>query len=86
MPRRRIYILNYQDYLQDIVPPRPARLRQALRITIFTAAILGFGFLIFTLIAEFFPADNIRNAIVATISYILVILLFISLAKRLNHK
>jgi hypothetical protein len=86
MPRRRIYILNYQDYLQDIDPPRPARLRPALRIIAFSAAILGFGFLLFTLIAEFFPADNVRNAVFATASYVLVILLFISLAKRLNRQ
>jgi len=86
MPRRRIYILNYQDYLHDTDPPRPARLRPALRITAFAAAILASGFLLFTLIAQFFPADNIRNAIVASVSYVLVILLFISLAKRLNHK
>lgn len=86
MPRRRIYILNYQDYLHDTDPPRPSRLRQALRSTAFAAAILGNGIILFSLIAAFLPADNINSAVAATLTYVLVILLFIALAKRLNRQ
>ncbi len=86
MPRRRIYILNYQDYLHDTDPPRPSRLRQTIRIAAFAAAILGNGIILFTLINEFLSADNTNGAITATITYVLVILLFIALAKRVNRQ
>jgi hypothetical protein len=85
MPRRRIYILNYQDYLHDTAPaPRP-RLRPALRLLAFAAAIIGNGILLVRLIQILFPSDNYSIAISTTIGYVLIILLFISLAKRLNH-
>jgi hypothetical protein len=85
MPRRRIYILNYEDYLHDEDPTRPSRLKPALRLAAYLAAIIGNGILLIRLIAILFPSDTINTAIPTAIGYTLIILLFVSLAKRLNH-
>lgn len=85
MPRRRIYILNYEDYLHDTAPASRPRLRPALRLFAYAAAIIGNGILLVRLIQVLFPSDNSSIALSTTIGYVLIILLFISLAKRINH-
>jgi hypothetical protein len=85
MPRRRIYILNYEDYLHDTTPASPSRLRPALRFLAYAAAVIGNGILFLRLIQILFPSDNYTTAICFTMAYSTIILLFISLAKRINH-
>jgi hypothetical protein len=82
--RRRIYVIRLEDLLMDDPSP-PSRLRPVLRALIFTIGFVGLGAGLINLIATLFPAHAAETLIPTAIAYSLVILLFISLAKRIHH-
>ncbi|MDB5319357.1 MAG: hypothetical protein JWN40_988 [Phycisphaerales bacterium] len=85
MPRRRLYILNIEDYLDDDIVAPPSRLRPALRRCAAAIALLGFGVALVQFVASLLPSETAQTALPVTIAYALVLLLFVALAKRLNH-
>ena len=86
MPRRRrIYVIRLEDFLMDDSPPPPSRLRPVLRALIYTIGFLGLGAALINLIATLFPAHAAETLVPTAIAYSLIILLFISLAKRIHH-
>jgi hypothetical protein len=84
MPRRRIYVIRLEDLLMDDPPP-PSRLRPVLRALIYTIGFVGLGAALINLIAACFPDHAAQTFVPAAIAYSLIILLFISLAKRIHH-
>jgi hypothetical protein len=82
--RRRIYVIRLEDLLMDDPAP-PSRLRPVLRALIFTIGFVGLGAGLINLIATLFPTHAAETLIPTAIAYSLVILLFISLAKRIHH-
>jgi hypothetical protein len=82
--RRRVYILNIEDYLVE--PPRPPS--RALRIVLRTAfgtllvanLALAFGWL-FSLI----PQHVFEIAVGCVIAYAIILVLFIALSKSIRH-
>jgi Na+-translocating ferredoxin:NAD+ oxidoreductase RnfA subunit len=85
MPRRRrVYVIRIEDLLADDPPP-PSRLRPILRALAVTLGFIGLGVGLIELIAALFPAQAAQTVIPAAIGYSLIILLFISLAKRIHH-
>jgi len=86
MPRRRrIYVIRLEDFLMDDSPPPPSRLRPVLRALIYTIGFLGLGAPRINLITTLFPAHAAETLVPTAIAYSLIILLFISLAKRIHH-
>ena len=85
MPRRRrIYVIRLEDLLMDDPPP-PSRLRPVLRALIYTIGFVGLGAALINLIATCFPDQAAQTIVPTAIAYSLIILLFISLAKRIHH-
>jgi hypothetical protein len=85
MPRRRrIYVIRLEDLLADDPPP-PSRLLPFLRALVFALTIVCLGVAVVLLIATLFPAHSAEILLPTAIGYTLIILLFISLAKRIHH-
>jgi hypothetical protein len=83
MPRRRVYIINLEDLLRE--PQPPSRVMPFLRMIALILGLLGFGVVLIQILDMILPDDLLPKAVPYLIAYAAVILLFSSLAPRINH-
>ena len=85
MPRRRrVYILNIEDYLVE-PPPPPSRAPRIILQAAFGVLLLANLVLLFGLLFSLIPPAVIEIAVAGIIAYSIILALFIALSKSIHH-
>jgi hypothetical protein len=85
MPRRRrIYILNIEDYLLEPPPPPSRAFRNVLRTALALLLLANLAVLV-GLLFSLIPPTALEIAIAAVIAYTIILLLFLALSRSIHH-